>query len=351
MQQQLPERSTKVIRVEPTAAQIDMHNGFRATVNRIVSKRYLTEIDLLRLQKAQLMCRMSANSTYLVDKQAPDHSSKLKEIEHLLGDLAQEDDRKIILFSEWTTMLDLIEPLIEKHGWDFVRLDGKVPQKVRGQLVQRFQQNPDCRLFLATNAGATGLNLQAANTVINVDLPWNPALLEQRIARAHRMGQKQAVQVYIFVTEQTLEENLLQTLSSKHELALAALDPDKDNDAVELRSGIEELELLLGNKPHVAEDEVQKQRELAVVERQQKLADSGGQLLTAACGFIQALLPQSEESPQTQQVAYILEKQLMSSVHQSDDGKLQLRLNLPDEQTVEVFAQTLARLFQAGSTT
>jgi transketolase C-terminal domain/subunit len=71
-----------------------------------------------------------------------------------------------------------------------------------------------------------GLNLQAANTIINVDLPWNPAVLEQRIARAHRMGQKRAVCVYVLVTEQTLEENLLSTLSSKRDLAMAALDPD-----------------------------------------------------------------------------------------------------------------------------
>ena len=86
-----------------------------------------------------------------------------------------------------------------------------------------------CRFFITTNAGSTGLNLQAANTVINVDLPWNPAVLEQRIGRAHRMGQKQPVQVYVLVTEQTIEENLLTTLSAKKDLALAALDPESDS--------------------------------------------------------------------------------------------------------------------------
>ena len=104
-----------------------------------------------------------------------------------------------------------------------------------------------------TNAGSTGLNLQAANTVINVDLPWNPAVLEQRIARAHRMGQKQPVQVYLLVTEDTIEERLLGTLSAKHDLALAALDVESDVSEVELQSGMEELkrrlERLLGKKP------------------------------------------------------------------------------------------------------
>ena len=98
-----------------------------------------------------------------------------------------------------------------------------------------------------------GLNLQAANTVINVDLPWNPAVLEQRISRVHRMGQKRPVQAFLLVTEETLEEKLLGTLSAKHELALAALDPDSKVKAVDMVSGIEELkrrlEVLLGTKP------------------------------------------------------------------------------------------------------
>jgi len=65
----------------------------------------------------------------------------------------------------------------------------------------------ETRVLLTTNAGSSGLNLQAANTVINVDLPWNPAVLEQRIARAHRMGQARPVCVFVLVTEQTLEES------------------------------------------------------------------------------------------------------------------------------------------------
>jgi SNF2 family DNA or RNA helicase len=127
---------------------------------------------------------MSANSTFLVDKHAPGYSSKLEELDALFDRLFSEEGRKVLLFSEWTTMLDLIEPLLKKRRLPFVRLEGSVPQKQRQGLVHEFQSNPRCRLFLTTNAGSTGLNLQAANTVINVDLPWNPAVLEQRIARA-----------------------------------------------------------------------------------------------------------------------------------------------------------------------
>ena len=95
----------------------------------------------------------------------------LGELDVLIDHLMSEQDRKIVLFSEWTTMLNLIEPLLNKRELDYVRLDGSVPQKKRQGLIHQFQKNPECKLFITTNAGSTGLNLQAANTVINVDLP------------------------------------------------------------------------------------------------------------------------------------------------------------------------------------
>jgi len=103
---------------------------------------------------------------------------------------------------EWT-VLHWNKPSI--NFYNYVRLNGSVPQKKRAGLVNEFQNNPECKLFITTNADSTGLNLQSANTVINADLPWNPAVLEQRIAHAHRMGQKNPVQVYILVTEDTIE--------------------------------------------------------------------------------------------------------------------------------------------------
>ena len=219
-------------------------------------------MDLLRLQKALLMCRMTANSTFLVTKEKPGYSSKLEHLDDLFDELFAEEGRKVVLFSEWTTMLDLIEKQLHERQLDFVRLDGSVPQKQRQELVHRFQTDPTCQLFITTNAGSTGLNLQAANTVINVDLPWNPAVLEQRIARAHRMGQTQPVQVFVLVTEETIEENLLATIAAKRNLALAALDAESEVDQVDLASGIEELksrlEVLLGAKPEAPVDESQK---------------------------------------------------------------------------------------------
>ena len=243
------------------------------------------------------MCRMAADSTALVNKQKPGYSSKLERLDELLERLLGEPDRKMILFSEWTGMLDLIQPLLSKREARYVRLDGSVPQKKRQQIVHTFQRDPDCRAIVMTNAGATGLNLQAANTVINVDLPWNPAVLEQRIGRAHRMGQKQPVQVFVLVTEQTIEEGMLRTLSLKHDLALAALDVDSDVDAVHLASNAEDLkrrlEVLLGRKPDAPVDESEKARESQEADRlarREKIATAGGQLLAAGFTLLGELL-------------------------------------------------------------
>ena len=141
-------------------------------------------------------------------------------------------------------MLNLIEPILEKQKLNYVRLDGSVPQKKRQGLIHRFRNDPDCKLFIATNAGATGLNLQTANTVINIDLPWNPAILEQRIGRAQRMGQKRPVQVFLLVTENTLEEKILLMQAKKQALADGVYNKESAEQQENTFSG-EQLQALL----------------------------------------------------------------------------------------------------------
>lgn len=353
----LPPRSTEVMRVTPTDEQAELHNTHLRIVSQIVRKPYINEMDLLRLRKALLMCRMAADSTFLVDKKPPGYSSKLESLDELLGSLLAENDRKIVLFSEWTTMLGLIEANIKKHGAEFVRLDGSVPQKQRQPIVRRFQTDPRCRLFITTNAGATGLNLQAANTVVNVDLPWNPAVLEQRIARAHRMGQERSVQVFVLVTEGTIEESLLATLSAKHDLAMAALDPDSDVDAVDLVSGSEELkrrlEVLLGARPDAPIDESEKARQAELVTRtarQEQLALVGGQLLGTAFAFVDQLLPRSQgEDDQLQRVADTMKQRLSECMERDEAGRMKLTVTFDGAGAVENLARSLARLIHVGA--
>ena len=101
---------------------------------------------------------------------------------------------------------------------------GGVPSEQRGSLVARFREDPNCRVFLSTDAGGVGLNLQHAATVINMDLPWNPAVLEQRIGRVHRMGQLRHVQVVNFIAQGTIEEGMLSLLAFKKSLFAGVLD-------------------------------------------------------------------------------------------------------------------------------
>ena len=345
---ELPKRLTEIRRIPPTGEQLDIHDGQKRIISSIVRKRYISEMDLLRLQKALLVCRMAADGTFLVDKQPPGYSSKLAEIETLLEDLLAEEERKILLFSEWTTMLNLIEPILDRRGAPYVRLDGSVPQKKRQELVNRFQKDPTVKLFLTTNAGSTGLNLQAADTVLNVDLPWNPAVLEQRIGRAHRMGQKRPVQVYLLVTEGTIEESLLATLSAKHELALAALDPESGVSAVDLASGIEELKRrLVGERPAAPVDMSEKARveaEVAKAERKQKVAAAGGQLLGAAFSFLGEVLGRGEETDRTRETAEVLQSRLAECLEQDEQGQWKMTVTFPDPSVLENLSRSLAQL-------
>jgi len=352
---QLPPRTTEILRVAPTFEQLEVHRGWMSAIQTIVNKPYLTEMDLLRLQRALLMCRMVANSTFLVDKKPPGFSTKLARLDELVEQLSREADRKIVLFSEWTTMLDLVEKVLRKHGIRWVRLDGSVPQKKRAALVRQFRDDPECRLFMTTNAGATGLNLQAANTVINVDLPWNPAILEQRVGRAHRMGQKRPVQVYLLVTEDTLEENLLNTLSAKHALATAALDFESDVDEVDLQSGMEELrsrlEELLGAREEASIDEREKsarEKEARQLARAERVAAASGEAFTSALGLISAILPDDGENSESQRIAAFLEERLRECVQTDDEGRPRLTLTLPDETALGDLSRSLASLLALG---
>lgn len=353
---ELPPRTTEVIRIPPTDEQMGIHSANMRVVASITRKPFISEMDLLRLRQALLMCRMVADSTYLTNREEPAFSTKLGYLNDLFERLFQEPDRKVILFSEWTTMLDLIEKLLQHQQIQYVRLDGSVPQAKRPQLVREFQTDPNCRMFLTTNAGSTGLNLQAANTVINVDLPWNPAVLEQRIARAHRMGQQQPVQVYILVSEGTIEEQLLQTLSAKKELALAALDMESDVSTIDLTNRTDDLkqrlEILLGARPEALPDESvkqQRQSEVAQTQRRERVAAAGGELLGAAFNFLGELVAsQLPASPVSPTLVSDMRNRLAECVEQDESGKSRLSITLPNAESLNNLAEVLTKLLAIG---
>lgn len=359
---ELPERIDEIVRVTPTEEQKEIHDGQMQIVAQIVGKKFFTEMDLLRLRRALATARMSCDSTFLVNQQEPEYSSKLERLHELLDGLIADPNRKIVLFSEWKRMLDRVERRLDMIGCEYVRLDGSVPQKKRPAIVSEFQENPDCRVILMTNAGSTGLNLQSANVVINCDLPWNPAVLEQRIARAHRMGQKNPVHIYNMVSSETIEEQLLNTLASKQDLANASLDIESEISEVAVSSSTDDLRRRLEQMalPKLAApvDESSQRRteaELAQIHRHREdISKATGDLVSAALSLAGNLLggtPQvgdaehpSEPTPEHIAKVDCLTEKLSNTIETDEQGRPQLKITLPDQNALRSLADTLARL-------
>jgi superfamily II DNA or RNA helicase len=224
---QLPSRTDQNLLVPMTEMQMLYHQENADVVAKIVQRwrktRFLSDKDQRRLTCALQNMRMSCNSTYLLDQET-DHGVKADELLALFDELFVEPTAKAVVFSQWTRTHDILIRRLEARGLGYVSFHGGVPSDKRPALVERFRDDPTCRVFLSTDAGSTGLNLQHASTLVNMDLPWNPAILEQRIARIHRMGQKRPVRAINFVAKGTIEEGMLSVLAFKRSLSAGILD-------------------------------------------------------------------------------------------------------------------------------
>jgi superfamily II DNA or RNA helicase len=232
---QLPERVEKHLFVPMTEEQLRHHDENRDVVARIAARwrkyGFLSESDQRKMTIALQRMRMSCDSSYLLDPSS-DHGNKTDEIVTLLEELLAEPEAKVVIFSQWLRMHELIGIRLGEQGWGHVVFSGDVPTAARKGLIQRFRTDPECRVFLSTDAGGVGLNLQHASAVINVDLPWNPAVLEQRIGRVHRLGQRGTVQVINLVAAGTIEEGMLSILRFKKSLFRGILDGGESSVAL-----------------------------------------------------------------------------------------------------------------------
>jgi superfamily II DNA or RNA helicase len=227
------------------------HEMAVARLAQLAKRRPLTQQEQDRLLREMAMMRMVCDTNYILDpkdKTCP----KLGELEKLLEECRQ-NNAKLIIFSEWERMLELVRELCERMDIGFAWHTGTVPQRRRRAEINAFKDDPQCRVFLSTDSGSTGLNLQIASVVINCDLPWNPAKLEQRIARAWRKHQTKPVTVINLVSENTIEHRMLQTLAHKQALSDGVLDLQGNLHEIKLRTGrqafLERLEQLVGSKP------------------------------------------------------------------------------------------------------
>jgi SNF2 family DNA or RNA helicase len=252
VEDQLPDRTvtTHLVAMEPEQRlRYQEYEFWVARLLAVARRRSLTREEFERLQQWLACMRMLCDTPYILD---PDCRicPKLEELESVLADLLAEPGCKIIVFSEWLRMLELVGELAREMDLDVAWHHGSVPQQRRRMEIRRFKEDPFCRLFLSSDAGSLGLNLQMASVVINLDLPWNPARLEQRIARAWRKHQSRPVRVVNLVTEESIEHRMLGVLAAKQELADGVVDGLGDLSALQMPSGraalIERLDAMIG---------------------------------------------------------------------------------------------------------
>ncbi|KAL9282205.1 DNA repair protein RAD5B [Arabidopsis thaliana] len=168
-------------------------------------------------------------------------SSKVSELLKCLEKIKESGSgEKSIVFSQWTSFLDLLEIPLRRRGFEFLRFDGKLAQKGREKVLKEFNDTKEKTILLMSlKAGGVGLNLTAASSVFLMDPWWNPAVEEQAIMRIHRIGQKRTVFVRRFIVKDTVEERMQQVQARKQRMIAGALTDE------EVRSArLEELKML-----------------------------------------------------------------------------------------------------------
>ena len=229
VQLQLPKRTDQFLLVPMTPEQTSRHEELRNAVARLASKwsrtQSLSEEERRRLLLMFGQMRMLADSTFIIDQDKENrHDVKVAEVMNILEDALGGGSAKIVVFSEWERMARLVATELEVRGIRYEFLHGNVPSAKRTELINRFTDESDCRIFLSTDTGSTGLNLQAASILINLDLPWNPAILEQRIGRIYRIGQEMPIQVLNLVSKDSIEERMIDRLHFKQSMFEGVLD-------------------------------------------------------------------------------------------------------------------------------
>ncbi len=252
---ELPGRTDRNFFIALSHRQRAAYQDHEVEVSRLLhlaKRRPLTKQQQEKLMRELAMMRMICDTNYILDRE--DRTSpKVEELERILEECLTEAEVKVLLFSEWERMLELARDRLQQMQIGYAWHTGSVPQQRRRAEIRVFKSDPQCRVFLSTDSGGVGLNLQNASVVINCDLPWNPAKLEQRIARAWRKNQSRAVTVINLIASETIEHRMLGTLAAKQGLADGVLDRIGDFKEIKLtRSGqtfLSKLEQMIAPVP------------------------------------------------------------------------------------------------------
>ena len=366
---QMPKRTDQNIFVPMTKEQMDIHEEFKMNVANLVYKwrkmHFLPEKDRQRLLQFLSMMRMVCDSTYILDQKSR-YDTKVTETMSILQQVFDNGDEKVVIFSQWERMTRLIAYELDKLGVRYEYLHGGVPSKARRDLISNFTDNPDSRVFLSTDAGSTGLNLQAGSIMINLDLPWNPAVLEQRIARIYRLGQERNVQVINLVSRSTIEEDMLGKLRFKTAMFEGVLDNGEDTIFLGNESKFTAMMDTLGEvldddektgnvtgqtsvdeiadepEPVKEPEPVQEEEPVKEEEPVQEEPESPGspkELVAQGISFLSGLAATLKSPEATAQLVETLVET------DAETGKTSLRIPVPDKQTVRNLLDVVGKLF------
>ncbi len=369
--QQLPERVDNNFFVPMTAEQSVIHDENYDIVVKIVAKwrryKFLSEADNLRLRIALNNMRMVSDNTYLIDKKTI-HGPKIEELEVVLREIVVEGGEKVVVFSQWLRMAELIEHILQRNKIGYVHLNGSVPSKQRKDLIKKFREDSSYSIFLSTDAGGVGLNLQSGSVVINMDIPWNPAVLEQRIGRVHRLDQCKAVRVINFITSSSIEEKILDLLKFKRSLFSGVLDKDGEDIVMlgesQMKKFMHSVETITENlkktdpvlekqkkMEEVMDDKAAEIKELIeeqeggrISGEQEKEADSLSSLLQAGASFLTSLSDMISRR-ELAQMGQPFGKSLDDIIGRDDKtGKAYLKIPLPETNVIQNIFSSLGEL-------
>jgi hypothetical protein len=271
---QLPPRTDTVIPVEMTDAQREEHDALDRPIASLLQrarKRALSQAEFLRLMALLTTKRIIANGLAQhrfaeiwpgIERSRPNEallaslsSPKLAEARALLAALAVDQERKVVVFSQWLRMLRLVHwavaDLLAEARLRAAFFTGRESPRQRTRNLVDFHDDPGTRVLFASDAGGVGLNLQrAASACVVLDLPWNPAVLEQRVGRIYRLGQKRPIDVYSLVSRGSIEERIASLVGDKRALFRGLFDGPSDSVRFD-RSGsfLASLEKLVGGDP------------------------------------------------------------------------------------------------------
>lgn len=357
---QLPGRMDKVMFVPMTQQQREMHDEYQNIVAQLVYKwtrtRFLSEKDRKRLLLMLSQMRMLCDSTYILDQKSR-YDTKVEETLNILKNVFESGDDKVVIFSQWERMTRLIAAELDALGVRYEYLHGGIPSEDRKNLTDNFTELAESRVFLSTDAGSTGLNLQVASILINLDLPWNPAILEQRIARIYRIGQKKNIQVINLVASQTIEERMLSTLNFKSSLFEGILDNGEDTifledskfekimDSIKVMTDSSEItdgcNIDLNDKEEKVEKTVNNEVDTELPDLFEE--ESPEQLVQQGFSFLSGLA-RTLSSPEATQ-------KLVDSIVEKDEktGQTTLKIPVPDKESVAGILNLFGKLLTGGN--